>query len=314
MINIYILTLLSFGFGLVQAFNLPVRLTIAPNLVPRNDLTPAIGLNSALFNMSRFVGPMIAGLVIAKFGVEVTLWTGVLGMLIFTIGLSRIRLLHNEQLKAGKSTLIDEMFDGVRYVVGHSSIGPLLLLIMIGAVFSRSFMDLFPGFADQIFHRGPEGLGVLFSAVGAGGIFGALWLANYGKTAGLTKVSLGTLFMTSVFLLIFSATSIFWLGVVTAALTGASLAITANSSQILIQNKVKGSMRGRVMSIYGLTYRAGPAIGALLMGMASTWAGLQVPVAAGATICLISLIFVLPHYKRLAVELEEEMSFEINEK
>ena len=305
LIHIYSLTVIAFGLGIVQAFNLPVRLTIAPNLVPRSDLTPAIGLNSALFNMSRFVGPMIAGVIIAKFGVEVTLGTGVFGMLIFTIGLNGIRLIDDEHDKVKKSNLINEMLEGVRYVAGHSSIGPLLLLIMIGAVFSRSFMDLFPGFADQVFGQGPEGLGMLFSAVGGGGIFGALWLANYGRTAGLTKVSLCTLFMTSILLIIFSATSIFWLGLVTAAFAGASLAITANSSQILIQNKVKGSMRGRVMSIYGLTYRAGPAIGALLMGIFSTWVGLQAPVATGAIICLISLLFILPHHKRIAQAMED---------
>ena len=63
-------------------------------------------------------------------------------------------------------------------------------------------------------------------------------------------------------------------------------------------------MRGRVMSLYGLTYRAGPAIGALLMGSVSTWIGLQIPVAGGAIICLISIAVILPHRKRLASELE----------
>ena len=144
----------------------------------------------------------------------------------------------------------------------------------------------------------------MFSAVGGGGIFGAFWLIHYGKTSGLTKVSLGTLFMTSILLIIFSATKLFWVGVVSAALAGTFLAITANSSQILIQNTVDGSMRGRVMSLYSLTYRAGPAMGALLMGGISTWTGLQVPVGGGAIICLIALAIIAPHRKRLASELE----------
>ena len=304
LVNIYVLTVLSFGYGLVQAFHLPVRMTIAPNLVPREDLTPAIGLNSAFFNTSRFAGPMIAGVVIANFGVGLTLGVGVACMLVFTIGLKFIKLARNEQLTHNKSGIVQEILEGIRYVGSHSSIGPLLLLIMISAVFSRSFMDLFPGFADQVFGQGPEGLGMLFSAVGAGGIVGAFWLANYGRTTGLTKVSFSTLFMTSILLLIFSVTSNFWVGVVTATLLGVSLAITSNSSQILIQNKVVGSVRGRVMSLYSLTYRAGPAIGALLMGSLSTWIGLQIPVAGGALICLISIAIILPHQKRIASELE----------
>jgi len=303
-INIYLLSFFSFGFGLIQAFHLPVRMTIAPNLVPREDLTPAIGLNAALFNTSRFVGPIIAGVTIAQFGAGVTLALCVAAMLVFTVGLRMIELVHHERSSTKGSGLIEEMIAGVRYVGTHSSIGPLLLLIMTSAIFSRSFMDLFPGFADQVFGQGPEGLGILFSAVGGGGIFGAFWLIHYGKTSGLTKVSLGTLFMTSILLIIFSATKLFWVGVVSAALAGTFLAITANSSQILIQNTVDGSMRGRVMSLYSLTYRAGPAMGALLMGGISTWTGLQVPVAGGAIICLIALAIIAPHRKRLASELE----------
>ena len=112
----------------------------------------------------------------------------------------------------------------------------------------------------------------------------------------------------SILLLIFSATKLFWVGVVSAALAGTFLAITANSSQILIQNTVDGSMRGRVMSLYSLTYRAGPAMGALLMGGISTWTGLQVPVAGGAIICLMALAIIAPHRKRLASELERTSS------
>ena len=244
---------------------------------------------------------------LTNFGAKVALGGGVLGMLVFTIGLKFIKLTRDEHSTKNKSSLLQEILEGVRYVGSHSSIGPLLLLIMISAVFSRSFMDLFPGFADQVFGQGPEGLGMLFSAVGAGGFFGALWLANYGRTSGLTKASFCTLFMTSILLLIFSSTSIFWIGIVTAALVGATLAITANSSQILIQNTVTGSMRGGVMGLYSLTYRAGPAIGAFLVGAVSIWTGLQIPVAVGAVICLFSPMIIPLHQKRLALEMEDWM-------
>ena len=85
-----------------------------------------------------------------------------------------------------------------------------------------------------------------------------------------------------------------------------TLGISSNAPQILIQNKVDGAMRGRVMSLFGLTYRAGPALGAFLMGAASTYVGLQIPVAGGAVICLIAIMFMYPKRKVLASEMELE--------
>jgi len=304
LINIYLLTALSFCYGLVQSFHLPLRMTVAPNLVPREDLTPAIGLNSALFNISRFLGPMIAGVIIAQFGASTAFGTAVIGMMAFTIGLRMIELRQQEQATGDRKGLGRDILEGMKYVGRHTAIGPLLLLIMVSAIFSRSFMELFPGFADEVFNQGAEGLGVLFSAVGGGGIIGAFWLANYGKTEGLTKVSLVTLLGTIIMLILFASTTVFWFALMCAAFAGLTMAITANASQILIQNSVDGAFRGRVMSLYGLTYRAGPSMGALLLGSASTVFGFQWPVIGGALLCLVAIAVVLPFYKRLSVELE----------
>ncbi len=83
------------------------------------------------------------------------------------------------------------------------------------------------------------------------------------------------------------------------------MSITANASQVLIQNAVDGAFRGRVMSLYGLTYRAGPSVGALLLGSASTVVGFQWPVILGGLLCLVSIAAVMPKYKRLSTELEK---------
>jgi MFS family permease len=180
----------------------------------------------------------------------------------------------------------------------------LLLLIMVSAVFSRSFLELFPGFADSVFDQGAAGLGILFSAVGGGGIIGAFWLANYGKTEGLMKVALLTLFSTAVALILFASTTLFWFALTCAAFAGLTMAITANASQVLVQNTVDGAFRGRVMSLYGLTYRAGPSVGALFLGSASTVVGFQWPVILGGVLCLLSIAVVIPKYKQLSTELE----------
>ena len=123
---------------------------------------------------------------------------------------------------------------------------------------------------------GAEGLGILFSAVGGGGIVGAFWLANYGKTEGLMKVSLVTLFITAIALILFASTTVFWFALICAAFAGLTMAITANASQVLIQNTVDGSFPGTGYEpLYGLT--TGRAVrGALLLGSASTLVGFSV--------------------------------------
>lgn len=304
LINITLLTLIALIHGLIQTFHLPIRLTIVPNLVPRNDLTPAVAFNSALFNTSRFVGPALAGFVIANFSVTAAFSLSIVGFIIFAGGIAVINP-RNDEHRADKTTgLISDVLEGFRYVTKHSSIGPMLLFVFIGASFSRAFMDLAPGLADDVFNRGAEGFGLLLSAIGVGGIAGAIGLAQYGKTEGLVKVSFGSLGITALFLLAFTATKIFWFALICCACLGVTLGVATNAPQILLQNTVDGAMRGRVMSIFGLTYRAGPALGALIMGSASTYVGLQLPVAGGAVICLIAILVMWPKRKRLAAGME----------
>ncbi len=304
LINIWWLVILATVQGIIQAFHLPVRMTIAPNLVPREDLTSAVGLNSALYNVTRFAGPALAGIVLARLGVSISFTIAVFLMAILSVGLSYIELNATEPRSHRRSGLVAEIVEGLRYAAGHASIGPMILLIMVTATFSRAFMELMPGITEEIFSRDAEGLGMLVSAIGAGGIIGAFWLTNHGRAQGLTKISLITLAITCLSLFVFAGTGIFWVGLVSAAVAGVTMAITANGSQILIQNAVDESIRGRVMSIYALTYRACPAVGALLVGTLSIWTGLQLPIILGACISLAAIVVVLPRLKSLIAGLE----------
>ena len=306
LMNIYLLSLIAFSLGMVQTFHLPIRLTLVPNLVPRGDLTPAVAFNSALYNSARFFGPALAGFIIANFSVTVNFAFAIVGFIAFTIGLIVINPRNDEHQSKKSIGLIADVMEGVRYIARHSGLGPVLLFAFIGASLSRPFMDLAPGFADDVFHRGAEGFGLLLSAIGIGGIGGATALANYGKTQGQMNISLGALAGTALFLLAFTSTQNFWFALICCVFLGVTLGVSTNAPQILLQNAVDGAMRGRVMSLYGLTYRAGPALGALIMGGASTYFGLQIPVAAGAILCLVTVLIMLPKRKRLAAEMEKD--------
>uniref|UniRef100_UPI002589772F HAD-IC family P-type ATPase n=1 Tax=uncultured Marinobacter sp. TaxID=187379 RepID=UPI002589772F len=140
---------------------------------------------------------------------------------------------------------------------------------------------------------------------GAGGMVAGLWLALHGRNERMTAMVLGSVLITCLTLAAFAATHAFWIAVVLVAVAAAGMTMTSTGSQMLIQNAVDGAMRGRGMSIYGLTWRGAPALGALGMGGLSSWVGLQAPVAGGAVLCLVIWGLILPRRRALAAGLEQ---------
>ena len=135
-------------------------------------------------------------------------------------------------------------------------------------------MELLPEFAAAVFASGADGLAVLTSTVGAGAVLGGLWLARRSSDpAGLTTIALGNTLVLALALLAFVASDRWWIALPALAVLGACMVITGVGTQTLLQLSVAGSMRGRVLSLYGIIFRGGPAIGALIMGIASERAG-----------------------------------------
>ena len=160
----------------------------------------------------------------------------------------------------------------------------MLLLFTITTVGTRGFVELFPGFADSVFGRGPEGLATLTSTVGLGAIFGAGWMLLRPAITGLTRLVLGNTLIISLAILAFTLTNQFYVALPCVFVAGAAMTITGVGAQTLIQAAVDIRMRGRIMALYGMIFRAGPAVGAVLMGSLSGRFGLRLPLAVGALV------------------------------
>jgi predicted MFS family arabinose efflux permease len=165
-----------------------------------------------------------------------------------------------------------------------------------------------PGFADVIFGRGAHGLATLVAASGVGGIVAGVWMSQYGRTTHMTRIVLWAVLVLALALFLFATTHWFALAVACVAVVSAMSTIASTGSQMLIQGSVDGAMRGRVMSIYGITWRGGPALGALAIGGATSIFGLQAPLAAGALLCVIAWALVLPKRRTLEQGLEAPLS------
>src|SRR4029077_8894327 len=168
---------------------------------------------------------------------------------------------------------------------------------------TRGFIELFPGFADSVFHRGPQGLAMLTSTVGLGAIFGGAWMLVRSQISGLTNVVLGNTLLMSLAIVAFTATDVFVVALPCVFVAGAAMVITGIGAQTLIQASVDRSMSGRVMALYGMVFRAGPALGAVVMGSASEHFGLRLPLAIGAVVSIGFLALTLARRHAIAESL-----------
>jgi len=184
--------------------------------------------------------------------------------------------------------MLGAIADGLGYAIRHPGIGPILLLQAVLAVCARPFVELLPGFAADVFGRGAPGLAVLSSTIGVGAIAGGLWLARQPGQAGLPKVVLLTSILTALTILAFALCPWFWPAVVAVALAGFAMVVAGAGTQTVLQSAVEEGMRGRVLSLFGLIFRGGPALGALAMGVASEAFGLQAPLTVGALLGLLA--------------------------
>ncbi len=308
-INVETLFLLTLCLGVANAANQPARLALIPSLVGRATLSSAVAINSLVFNGARFLGPATAGFVIAQGSVALTFALNALTYVAFVIALSRLRLAPEEMPAAaagGGGRILRQSLEGYAYALRHPGIGGMMVLFGVTSITLRGFIELFPGFADSVFHRGPYGLAWLTATVGLGAMAGGAWMLRRSGTNGLTRLIVNHTLSMSLAVLAFTATARYELALVCAFVTGFSMVVTGISAQTLIQIAVDPAMRGRVMGMYGMIFRAGPAVNAVVMGALSASWGLRVPVAAGAGLSLAAWAWAHWRQARMARALEIE--------
>ena len=307
LITIELLFGLKLILGAVLGFQAPVRMALVPSLVEREELSAAIALSAATFNGARFVGPALAGVVIVWGGVAPAFILNAFSYAIFVFALTRVRLTPRPRNGGSRnSSLFGDLAEGVRYVGGHFGIRSLLIFLFATSFLLRPFNELLPGFAAEVFGRGAEGLAIMTSSAGLGAMSGGLWLARRGRTEGLSKVLVCAVLLGIVSLLGFALTKVFWIGLICLVGVGFSVVSIGVSTQVMVQNSVDGAMRARVMSLYGVINRGGPAIGALIMGWLASDLGMGPPVAGGAVLALLVWLWACRLVIRAKGELERE--------
>jgi MFS family permease len=287
MVQPWHIIVLAFLLGTANAFDAPARQSFVVDMVPKEDLTNAIALNSSVFNLGTIVGPSVAGLIYAWLGPA---WCFTINGISFlgVIGALLAMNMPPRPIIALKKSPFSDLNDGLRFAVGHVEIRYLLINLAAVAIFSFSLMTLMPDWANTVLGGDVTTNGLLLSARGVGSLVAALMIANLGSRVVRGKIwTFGGLVMPfAIFLL--GSFRILPVSMITLVVLGWSLMSVINITNSLIQTHVPDHLRGRVMSIYILVFQGSLPIGALLVGWLADMYGSPVTIIiCGVIITLV---------------------------
>lgn len=268
-----LLIALAFLLGCINAVDVPARQAIAVQLVDGpEDLPNAIALNSFIMNATRFVGPALAGFVVAVVGEAVCFVLNALSYLAVLVALAAIRI----SLPEVKPTpALEALAEGYRYVLGHRQIRLLLMLVACISFFATPYAVMMPLFAREILGGDARTYGLLIGSAGAGSLLASLFLATRDDTGRLSHwVSLAAPAV-GVSLALFAVTPVRWLAFPVLVVLGFAVIITVAGSNTLIQTLVQEKFRGRVMAIFSMAFLGIAPLGSLAVGSLAHGLGIR---------------------------------------
>ncbi|MDZ7341745.1 MAG: MFS transporter [candidate division KSB1 bacterium] len=293
--------LLAFGMGIANAFDAPARHVIVSEMVAVEDLTNAIALNATIFNSATAVGPAISGITYAAFGPGWCFTINSISFLAVIIALLKMKVPATPALRPNHSTQI-ALRQGLRYIIGAPIIRTIIGLIAIASLFAVSFVTLIPAWAVRILGGDETTNGLLQSARGIGALLSALFIASLGQFRFKGKLLMAGALIFPILLLMLSLVR--WLSLSLLLLIGIGFAmiLVMNLSNSLVQSLVPNELRGRVMSVYSLTFFGLTPFGALWTGAVAERFGEPTALILGAMVslvCVVAVWFWMPQLRRL---------------
>jgi MFS family permease len=285
-IAVWQVALLAFVLGTINAVDIPARQSFLIEMVGRGHVVNAIAMNSAVFNGSRIIGPMIAGLSIEYFGMPACFFINAASFAAVIVAL--LMMEARGETRAKSEGVLRDLMRGIAFIRGNKGIQSAFLLIGVFSLVGLPYISLLPVFAGEIFHRGAQGLGFLMGASGVGALAAALGIAARGTIRDNIKfMSLAALCF-SCALLAFSVSRTFWVSLCVMAAGGWGLVSYLAAANSYIQLKVPDELRGRVMSVYSFVFLGLVPVGNSVMGTFADRAGTTTAVASGAMVCIIA--------------------------
>ncbi len=289
-ITVPLILVLAAVNGIILAFDTPFRNSFVPDMISgREDLGNAIALNSSLYNLARFIGPPIGGLLIAAVGEGWCFFINGVSFLAVILSFYAMKINVKRRIKAQKSVFKD-LKEGIKYAVKEKPIRYLLILVGLSSFFGLPFQALLPIFAADVLGGGSELLGYLTGALGMGALTGAFYLAARKKVHTIPKTVFNAAMLFAVTLGVFALSNYTILSFIMLAGTGFGMIVHFNSSNTIIQLISDEDKRGRIVALYSLSYMGITPLGSLLAGWVSDHIGVPYTVFFFSLVCVGSAL------------------------
>ncbi|HEX2274868.1 MAG TPA: MFS transporter [Acidimicrobiales bacterium] len=286
-VTLWMVYVLAFLLGLVNVVDLPTRHAFVIEMVGGDEVPNAVGLNSAVFNTGRLVGPAVAGVLIASVGVASCFLINALSYVPVIAGLAAMRteeLFRQAPVAAGPGPVRA----GLRYVWSTPELRSTILLVAVIGVFGLNFVVVVPLLARFVLGGGPRLYGALSSAMALGSVIGALVAAARGRPTRRLLLggaaAFGLLTMAAA-----AAPTALAVGLLLVP-TGLALMLFLATANTTLQLASDAAMRGRVMALYGLVFLGSTPLGGPLMGWVSEQWGARAGLAAGGAVSLAAAV------------------------
>ncbi|HEY9698368.1 MAG TPA: MFS transporter [Trichocoleus sp.] len=302
-VQIWQIMLLALFQGVVNAVDAPTRQAFVSEMVERReDLPNAIALNSSMFNGARLVGPAVAGVIIAAVGA---------GYCFLIDGLSYIAVIASllaMQVKARSNSanqvtslndLLHRLAEGFRYAYNFVPMRSILMLLALVSFMGMQYVVLLPIFATEILKGNAETLGILTAAAGVGALFAGTFLSLRQNVVGLGRFIAIAPTVLGCGLILFAFSRTLWLSTAAMMLVGFGFLLQFASSNTVIQTLVEDDKRGRVMSLYIMSFMGMVPLGNLFGGTLASWIGAPTTLVIDGVFCILGSMLFLRHLPKL---------------
>ncbi|MES2275584.1 MAG: MFS transporter [Bacteroidota bacterium] len=308
--NVWEIIALSVMLGIINAFDVPARQSLVYEMVDNKaDLPNALALNSSMVNLSRLIGPGIAGLVIETLGNDVCFGVNAVSF-VAVIGSLLMMKLPKYVARPHTKNMFGELKEGFVYLKNSPNISFILLTLAAISLLVLPYSTLIPVYAKDIFKGTASTFGVIDSVIGLGAFSGAIFLASLKPGHDLKKILAINTLIFGAGLALFSHETNYPLALVFSVIGGFGMMSQITISNTLIQTTVAPEMRGRVISFYAMAFFGMQPLGGLIIGGLSQWIGVQNTMLAEGGVALIIGLLNLRFLKKKRIQKKEQVLLE----
>jgi MFS family permease len=300
-VQVWHVVVLAVCLGVVNSFDGPARQAFVVEMVGRDDLPNAIALNSMTFNSGRIVGPAIGGAVLVLVGAA---WCFLINGLSFLAVIAGLLAMKLPPRKPDTSSLspIKQMRSALAYLSHEPDLRALLLMALAFSLFGISYSTVLPAFIDKVLGQGAAAFGTVNAMSGIGAVTGAFIVAKWGDRGQRGKWLSWAIMGFPVVLTLFAYNRYYPLTLFLAVLLGVGFMLTFTLINTLLQTGLADEMRGRVLSLYTLTFFGFTPFGNLAIGSMSEWIGLSQALMISAVLSFVTagaVLLWIPSVRRL---------------